>query len=167
MSQYLKGHKELEGKRFGKWTVIKYLRTDNKNAIFLCECDCGTIRERKKRSILHDNSLSCGCAKWEMVKDKKKAISSLDRGRRYSHEKYYKNGTSKIALKQKLSKNSTTGVKGVSYIPTTKRYRAYIFFKGKQHHLGVYDTLEEAAFARKEGEKEYFGKFLDEIKSEA
>lgn len=32
-------------------------------------------------------------------------------------------------------------------------YRAYITFRHKQYHLGVYASLEEAASARKEAEK--------------
>lgn len=43
--------------------------------------------------------------------------------------------------------NSTSGYKGVSLIKRTKKtsYRAYINYRGKQIHIGTYDTPEEAA----------------------
>lgn len=46
-------------------------------------------------------------------------------------------------------------IKDVSQMKSGK-YRAYINLKRKQHHLGVFDTLEEAEKARKEAEKELY-----------
>lgn len=43
-------------------------------------------------------------------------------------------------------------------------HRAYITFKQKQYHLGYYATFEEAVAARKQAEKDFFGKFLEEHK---
>ncbi len=40
--------------------------------------------------------------------------------------------------------NSSTGVKGVSIDRTTGKYQAQIMLKGKQHHLGRFDTIPEA-----------------------
>lgn len=37
-----------------------------------------------------------------------------------------------------------------------KAYRAYISIRRKHIHLGEFDTLEEAAAARKAGEEKYF-----------
>lgn len=48
--------------------------------------------------------------------------------------------------------NSYTGVTGVSLYKATGKYRAYISIKGKAKHLGLFDTIEEAAQARKEAD---------------
>lgn len=58
------------------------------------------------------------------------------------------------ALNMPLRRNNKSGVKGVC---STKdgRYRAYITVNGKQKSLGWYDTLEEAADARRKGEQLY------------
>ena len=51
----------------------------------------------------------------------------------------------------KLPKNNTTGVRGVYRI--WGKYVAKIVFQKKQYHLGSYDSLEEAALARREAEE--------------
>ena len=51
-------------------------------------------------------------------------------------------------------KNSTTGVKGVSWNKRTHRYEAYIENNGKRKGLGHHNTLAEAAMARLEAERE-------------
>ena len=70
-------------------------------------------------------------------------------------------GTSILSIKpgRSLNKNSTTGHKGVS-IYQDGRYRAYINFKRKQYHLGLFHTLDEAIRIREIAEKKVFGDFL-------
>lgn len=62
-------------------------------------------------------------------------------------------GTCIDALKsRKTPKNNTTGVRGV--YRAGDKYMAKIVFQKRQYHLGRYDTLEEAAQARQEAEKQ-------------
>jgi hypothetical protein len=44
--------------------------------------------------------------------------------------------------------NSTSGVKGVYWHKASQRWQAQIAVNGKQIHLGLFDTLDEAARAR-------------------
>lgn len=56
----------------------------------------------------------------------------------------------------KIPRNNTTGVKGVSYDPDRQRWQAGIKLNGKRIALGRYNTLEDAAAARKTGEALYW-----------
>ena len=53
-----------------------------------------------------------------------------------------------------MQKNNTTGYKGVSYHKSGKKYEAYIHYEGKKHHLGYFDTAEQAAEAYDKKAKE-------------
>lgn len=55
----------------------------------------------------------------------------------------------------KLRTNNTSGVKGV-HLNSRGKYQACINTGGKRIHLGTYDTIEEAAAARKEAEDHYW-----------
>lgn len=46
--------------------------------------------------------------------------------------------------RHKCSKNSLTGLLGVRFSKRTKRFSSTIFLKGKAHHLGSFDSKEEA-----------------------
>lgn len=58
--------------------------------------------------------------------------------------------------------NNVSGKTGVSYRKDINKYRAYITVERKQISLGVYDSSEEAANARKEVELTYYGYYRDE-----
>lgn len=75
-------HKDLVGKRFGRWTVIEktesYRRHDGKTeSQYLCKCDCGTMRIRKSKDIL-GSSVSCGCYRSEYMRKKRTTHGMTD-----------------------------------------------------------------------------------------
>lgn len=55
--------KNLEGQKFGRWTVLKQnLDTNSKHMYsWICRCDCGNIGIVSTYSLLHKTSTSCGC----------------------------------------------------------------------------------------------------------
>ena len=55
--------------------------------------------------------------------------------------------------KCKLKRNKS-GVNGVTILPNGK-FRAMIFYNGRNIHIGVYLTLAEAEIARLEADKKY------------
>ena len=57
----------------------------------------------------------------------------------------------------KIKSTNTTGYKGVS--PYKGKYRAVITLNGKQKHLGIFKTKEQAAHIYNEYAKIYFGEF--------
>ena len=60
---------------------------------------------------------------------------------------------------RKLSKNNSTGYKGVSLYKPNGKFKAYIKVNYKQIVLGYYDTAEEAAEAYNKAAIEYFGEY--------
>lgn len=62
----------------------------------------------------------------------------------------------------KISKRNTTGVHGVMMVVNKSgriRFRAFIRVNRKGISCGTFDTVAEAAIARKAAEREYFGEF--------
>ena len=53
----------LAGKRFGRWTVLQYL----KGGIYETQCDCGHIGNKKANELMHMRSVQCGtCRRKEL-----------------------------------------------------------------------------------------------------
>lgn len=57
---------------------------------------------------------------------------------------------------QKKKKTNLSGKSGVKEYKGS-RWRAFIGFGGKQHHLGCFDSYEEALQARQKAELEFYG----------
>lgn len=56
--------------------------------------------------------------------------------------------------------NNSTGVKGVSYLSTKKKWRAQISIDKKWTVLGQFSKIEEAIRIRKEAERKYYKEFV-------
>ena len=61
-----------------------------------------------------------------------------------------------------LSKTNTSGVKGVSYQKSSKKWHARITIDGIVINLGFYDNLEEAKQARQIKAYQAFGVFVNQ-----
>ncbi|MCI9298114.1 MAG: hypothetical protein HFI10_11830 [Lachnospiraceae bacterium] len=61
--------------------------------------------------------------------------------------------------------NVTSRFKGVSYMRDKHKWRSRIMIGGREKHIGLYGTEEEAALAYNEAAKSYFGEYakLNEI----
>ena len=133
--------KDITGKVFGRLTALHPTeKRDTKGyVIWHCSCSCGKEIDITYNALCYGNVQSCGCQKKEKEQYLHTYLTHVD-------------GTSMNLLKSiKLPKNNTTGVKGVYLI--RGKYVAKIVFQKKQYILGSFDTLEEAAEARKEGEE--------------
>ena len=64
---------------------------------------------------------------------------------------------------RKISKNNTSGFKGVYWSKRDNNWRSQIKYNNKRIHLGCFDSLEEATKARKDAEEKYFGEFNRKI----
>jgi len=146
---------DLTGQRFGRLTVLHMVGSKSR---WLCRCDCGNMISVHRRQLLGGNTRSCGCIR----KERASAMAKEREQGRIAHEQEHVEGTyiSSIAPARKTNRNSSTGVKGVSRLPDG-HYRAYINLRYRQYHIGLYPTLEEAAQAREDAEKELYSPIID------
>lgn len=75
------GFKDITGLEFNGCKVIKYLKTEKKRAIFLCECFCGEMFEGNGVRIRNGKKKSCGCLRGKV-----------------GAERFYKHGKSNTRL---------------------------------------------------------------------
>jgi len=61
----------------------------------------------------------------------------------------------------KISKNNTSGVKGVTWAKNVNKWQAQIQIDGIHIYLGLYDTLEDAKAARVKRANEAFGVYTN------
>jgi hypothetical protein len=109
--------KELSGKIFGKYKVIK--RSDRKDH-WICECQCGKVKEVRGSHLLTDNTISCGC----LISKENNKISKIlyDLNIEFEKEKGYINCCNKNMLRFDF------------YLP---EYNLCIEFQGEQHYRSV------------------------------
>ena len=129
--------KDLREKRFGLLIAIEPVAEKAKDGSikWKCKCDCGGETIVSSNKLLQNHTTSCGC----------KGIVEA------RNAKTYVDGTClELLFSSKLRKNNTSGHTGVSM--KRGRWIAYINVSKKKYSLGSFDTLEEAAKARKNAE---------------
>ncbi len=133
----------LHGKHFGHWLVLdKSVVTAKGEKKWLCRCDCGMEFDTSYNKLCYSNKQSCGCQKKKHSELLPSLLTHVD-------------GTSVENIKsKKIPSDNTTGVRGVYFIKG--KWMAKIVFQKKQYNLGIYETIEEAAEARREAEQILF-----------
>lgn len=66
-----------------------------------------------------------------------------------------------VITSNKLYSTNKSGVKGVRYEESRKKWRAEIRVSNKAIFLGRFSTMDEAILARKQAEEKYFKKFIN------
>lgn len=143
-----------------KYGVKAIKRTNKRNGLdmFLCKCPrCG-----KEFEVLQNNfwkNKSCGCIFTES------RPKNMANGWKNVTSKGLEDGTQIFYLfSGENQKNNTSGTRGVYYNKKIKKWCASICFKRKSIYLGSYEKKEDAIAARKEVEKNIYGKFIEEFK---
>ena len=145
------------GKRFGHLVVLEKTEEtvqhgSTKSPLWKCRCDCGNTVLLRLDSITSGQIKSCGCQEHEGKTQKMRDAAGFMAGTQLS----------KIQNISPTSANSS-GVVGVSFDKKSGKWDARLTFQGKRHYLGRYNTLAEAAAARKKAEQEWFGSFLESL----
>ena len=145
---------DATGMKIGRLLFIEKIGQSKEGLnIWKCQCDCGNVIEVEYSQVSSQGKASCGCllsesARKSMAENTKK-LHRVD-------------GTCIESMQQQISKNNTSGVKGVTWCKSRRKWVAQIMFKRKHYHLGRFDNIEDAIKARKKAEVEIFGKFIEE-----
>lgn len=76
--------KDLSGMKFGKLSVIG-IGKQNRKTYWICECECGNIKEVRSDSLKNGSVKSCGCLKKEFdKKNLNRATHNLSKTRIHS-----------------------------------------------------------------------------------
>lgn len=58
---------DITGERFGRLTALKYVKTVNRQVMWLCRCDCGSETNVSTSNLRSRRTKSCGCLKNERI----------------------------------------------------------------------------------------------------
>jgi hypothetical protein len=53
--------KNISGQKFKSWTVIEFSHSENGYAVWVCKCECGTIKNMRTTYLKGTGAESCGC----------------------------------------------------------------------------------------------------------
>lgn len=135
---------DIRGQKFRNITALypTEQRTPKGDVIWHCRCDCGKEFKASYNNLVYSNLQSCGCQKKLHDAALKTFLTHVS-------------GTSVDMIRSKKTPtNNTSGVRGVYFIKG--KWSAKIVFQKKQYHLGSFDSIDDAAFARKEAEQLLF-----------
>lgn len=64
---------DLTGKIFGRWTVIERVNNGKvRHVKWLCKCECGEVKQVLGYALRQNKSLSCGCYKSDVTRNRMK-----------------------------------------------------------------------------------------------
>lgn len=152
---------DITGEHFGRLIALE--PTDdrdrnNKSVVWKCSCNCGKVAYVSVKNLKAGEVRSCGCLGVENSRENmSKAINK-------HLEKHIIKGTNlQVITRNTPMSTNKSGTTGVVWDKSRQKWVAQIEFQGKRHYLGRFKDKEEAIKSRKEAEKKYFGKFLEEL----
>lgn len=153
--------KDMKGRTFDRLKALEPTNQRDKNngsVIWKCQCECGNITYVSVKNLSEKTVRSCGCL------GKENSKSNIAKAIKVHLEKHITKGTNlqMITRNTPISTNKS-GVTGVYWSKSRQRWVAQIEFQGRHYNLGRFTDKEEAIKVRKEAEKKYFGKVLDEL----
>lgn len=146
---------DLTGRVFGKLTVLGRSDTygsrgQRKTRLWECQCECGAITYKATDTLTNSDVSMC-----------KKCAEAYASAAARANAGFVE-GTQITKIKNiQTNSNNISGVRGVYLEKKTGKYRARLKFQGKIYNLGSFVNLEDAIKARKRGEEEIYGKFLE------
>lgn len=145
---------DLIGKKFGRLLVIA---NSHKEHFVVCKCSCGNISEVRATSLTtrKNPTLSCGCLQRE-VAHKTGAKTIQKNAEKQIAQNMQFNTNFQVIENPHPPKNSTSGVKGVSWNKSRNMWEAYIQVHSKHIHLGRFFDKNDAIKARRLAEEKFF-----------
>lgn len=142
---------QISGKKFGLLTAKYYFKSGKYGAIWYCECECGGSTNAYVHDLQRGTVKSCGCLEKLNQKIQSEKMRDL-----ITHD-------TNIGLisKKEPNKNTTTGIRGVSWCVSKQKYIATITFQKKTYYLCSSSDLETCRIARAVAEEKIFDNFLE------
>ena len=122
---------DLTGQKLGRWLVLEYRECFNKppsHHRWLCQCDCGTVREVQDHTLRHGISKSCGC-----TRDKKLKTHGLSRSKIHNSWRAMKERCENT----KNKRYSSYGGRGITYDLKWKTFDGFYEDMGDSHVDGL------------------------------
>ena len=117
--------KDLTGQRFGNLVVLE--RSANippKQTMWLCRCDCGTVKPIRAGTLKNGTSKTCGCSKYKQ-KPRTHGMTSTATYKSWCHIKYRcDNPKFKAYLRY--------GGRGITYDPRWASFEAFLADMGEK-----------------------------------
>lgn len=132
----------ISGQVFGRWTALKAIRKTNISGsrLWLCECECGKLKNVSVSTLRSGQSKSCGCYKSDLLTEtltgkpsrgmKPKGFSSA-----MHIFRYYRNSSNKRGLQFKFTVDQFLEItsKNCHYCDVEPK-QFYKFLKGNGHY---------------------------------
>lgn len=141
---------DISERQFGLLTAKYYVKSGKNGAIWHCECACGNTIETYVSYLTRGNVNSCGCLGNKNREELHERLRSM----------MIEDTNISLIKKREPNKNTTTGIRGVSWCASKQKYIATITFQKKHYYLCSSVDLEICKAARKEAEEHLFGDFL-------
>lgn len=71
----------IPGRRFGRWTVLRFAGISREKSMWRCVCDCGARRIVKGNELTSGRSRSCGCYRNDRTAERSLIHGDARRGR--------------------------------------------------------------------------------------
>lgn len=148
---------DLTHRTFGKLYVLglsdkRGPRGSISRPLWECRCECGAITYKHTDILKNDEVSMCAACAAKYASEKARQAAG------------YVGGTQVTKIREmSLTAANNSGVRGVVYEKSSKRWRARLCFRGKNMSFGSFERFEDAVAARKAAEKEIFGAFLNEL----
>ncbi|AQG74085.1 hypothetical protein AWJ15_14425 [Lacticaseibacillus rhamnosus] len=147
---------DLTGQRFGRLVAIKDAGyTKNRSRVWECKCDCGNTAFVKAGHLKNGNVKSCGCLLAESYR------KNLKKAHKWNQIHDFKEHTSLVSLTQGPHKSNISGVTGVQWDKSRKKWVATLWLKGVRVLYSRFAKKEDAIRARREAEEKYFKPILE------
>ena len=150
---------DLKGQTINRIEILEKTNRKYGNMnVWKCKCYCNNIFYAPLSYIKNGYIKSCGCYK-------NPPVSSEVRKRGFNAyaNKYLKDGTNLSSISSKMISTNKSGVKGVFYDKSKKKWIANLIFQ-KKRYSKAFENKEDAIAYRKELEEKYFKPILEKHK---
>ena len=127
-------------------------RSKHEGPLWVFRCDCGNTIIKPSRRVLNGSCTRCPeCAA------KEKAVQASEIRKKIELDENGRSVAAVAAIKEgRLTKQNSSGVRGVSWHKKSRKWAARIFVEGRGKTIGYFDTIEEAKEARMRAVEEVY-----------